>query len=315
MQSHAPEVDRQIRSCQAAAIACIPSARLKYALPGSASGECRGERILAPMSPQNENPLPFVAPCRQIALTAPLRWLALGWRDFRRAWPQSLAYGIAMAATMALVSWLAWRYGSYWFLFAMLGGFVFMAPVICIGLYAISAQLERGQPVSLARALRAGFRRYLGNEMVFALVLLVLFLVWARAGAMVSVFFPVRGHPGFSDLALYLGIGTAVGAVFAVLTFTISAFSLPMIMHRKIDAITAVVTSVNAVLRNRLAMMLWLLIIVAGLVLGVLTAFVGLAVILPVIGHGVWHAYLETIDASGFPRHEAGITAVPRPAK
>lgn len=261
---------------------------------------------------REEIPLPFVAPCRVLAPLAPLHWLVLGWRDFRRAWPQSLAYGIAMAATMALVSWLAWRYGSYWFMLAMLGGFVFMAPVICIGLYAISAQLERNQPVSLARALRAGFKRYLSNEMIFALVLLVLFLVWARAGAMVSVFFPMRGNPTLSDLAVYLSVGTAVGAIFAALTFSISAFSLPMIMHRRVDAVTAVVTSINAVLRNKLPMMLWLAIIVAGLLVGAATAFVGLAIVLPVIGHAVWHGYLETIDASGFPRHEIGITATPR---
>ena len=249
-----------------------------------------------------ETPLPFVAPCRRLAPLAPIHWLALGWNDFRRAWPQSITYGIAMAATMALVSWLAWRYGSFWFVLAMLGGFVFMAPVICIGLYAISAQLERHQPPSLTRALRAGFRRYLGNEMLFALVLLVLFMIWARAGAMVSVFFPMRGNPTLSDLALYLSIGSAVGAIFAVLTFSISAFSLPMIMHRKVDAITAVITSINAVLRNKLTMMIWLAIIVAGLVIGAATAFVGLAVILPVIGHAVWHSYIEAIDASGFPR-------------
>ena len=261
---------------------------------------------------REEIPLPFVAPCRDIPASAPLHWLRLGFADFRRAWPQSLAYGVAMAATMAFVTWLAWRYGSYWFMFAMLGGFVFMAPVICIGLYAISAQLERGQPVSLARALRAGFRRYIGNELVFALVLLVLFMVWARAGAMVSVFFPMRGHPNLADLAVYLSVGSAVGAVFAALTFSASAFSLPMIMHRRVDAVTAVVTSINAVLRNKLAMAIWLALIVAGIVIGFATGFVGLAVILPVIGHAVWHAYLETIDASGFPRHEAGITATPR---
>jgi uncharacterized membrane protein len=187
-----------------------------------------------------------------------------------------------------------------------------MAPVLCIGLYAISAQLERGQPVSLVRALRAGFRRYLGNELVFALVLLVLFLVWARAGAMVSVFFPARGNPTLADLTLYLAVGSAVGAVFAALTFSISAFSLPMIVHRDVDAVTAVVTSINAVLRNPLPLTLWLCIIVAGLVVGAATAFVGLAVILPVIGHAVWHGYLDTIDASAFPRHGVGITAVPR---
>jgi uncharacterized membrane protein len=266
---------------------------------------------------ESQNPaepaaLPFVAPCRQLSTFAPFRWLALGWRDFCRAWPQSLTYGVAMAVTMALVSWLAWQYGSYWFMLAMLGGFIFMAPVICIGLYAISAQLERGQPVSLARALRAGFKRYLSNEMIFALVLMVLFLVWARAGAMVSVFFPVRGNPALQDLTVYLGVGSAVGAIFAVLTFSISAFSLPMIMHRRVDAVTAVITSINAVLRNKLPLMIWLAIIVAGLVIGAATAFVGLAVILPIIGHAVWHGYLETIDASAFPRHEVGITATPR---
>lgn len=262
--------------------------------------------------PEEEIPLPFVAPCRLLAPRDPFRWIVLGWQDFRRAWPQSLVYGIAMAATMALVSWLAWRFGSFWFVLAMLGGFVFMAPVICIGLYAISAQLERKQPVSLVRALRAGFRRYLSNEMVFALVLLVLFLVWARAGAMVSVFFPMRGNPTLADLTLYLSIGSAVGAIFAVLTFSISAFSLPMIMHRRVDAITAVITSINAVLRNKLPMMIWLALIVVGLLIGAATAFIGLAVILPVIGHAVWHSYIETIDASEFPRHDVGITATPR---
>ncbi len=257
-------------------------------------------------------PLPFCAPCRILEPTAPLKWLALGWQDFRRGWPQSLSYGIAMAATMATVSLLAWVYGSYWFMLAMLGGFVFMAPVLCVGLYAISAQLERGQSVSLVRALRAGFKRYLGNEMIFSLVLLVLFLIWARAGSMISIFFPATGNPELADLAVYLGIGSAVGAVFAALTFTISAFSLPMIMHRRVDAITAVITSVNAVLRNKLPLMIWFTLIIAGLVVGVATGFVGLAIILPVIGHAVWHGYLDTIDASAYPRHDVGITATPR---
>ncbi|MGD2167640.1 MAG: DUF2189 domain-containing protein [Gammaproteobacteria bacterium] len=260
----------------------------------------------------DESELPFLAPCRELEPLAALRWLRLGLQDFRKACPQSLFYGVLMAAVMALVCWLAWRYGSWWFMLAMLGGFVFLAPLSCIGLYAISAQLERGYPPSLKRALRAGLKRHFGNEMIFALVLLVVFMVWARAGAMVGVFFPMRGHPTLSDMAVYLSVGSAVGAVFATLTFTVSAFSLPMIMHRRVDAITAVVTSINAVLRNKLAMFVWLTLIVFGIALGVATAFVGLVVILPTIGYAVWHGYLDTIDASGFPRHTEGITSVPR---
>jgi uncharacterized membrane protein len=260
----------------------------------------------------DESQLPFVAPCRPLGPTAPLRWLYLGFGDFCRACPQSLSYGFFMAFVMALVCWLAWEYGSFWFMFAMLGGFVFLAPLTCVGLYAVSAQLERGQRPSLKAALEAALQRHLGNEMIFALALLVIFLVWARAASMVGVFFPVRGNYELADLTVYLSVGTAVGAIFAMITFSVSAFSLPMIVHRRVDAITAVVTSINAVLRNKVPMMIWLALIVAGLVIGAATAFIGLIVILPVIGYAVWHGYLETIDASEFPRHEAGITATPR---
>lgn len=257
--------------------------------------------------------MPFVAPCRRISAFAPFRWLALGVSDFRRAPRASLVYGVVMAAVMAAASLFAWAYGTHWFMLAMLGGFVFLAPLACIGLYAISAQLERGQPPRLSRSLKAALRRHFGNEMVFAIVLLVIFLVWARAGLMVSVFFPVEGQPSLEDLAGYLAIGSVVGAVFAAVTFSASAFSLPMIMHRDVDSITAIVTSINAVLRNKLPMLVWLALITLGLLIGAATAFTGLAVILPVIGYGAWHGYLETIDAGAFPRHSVGITATPRP--
>jgi len=256
--------------------------------------------------------MPFVAPCRRLAPLAPFNWLRKGWADFRQTPRQSIAYGVFMAATMGLVSSIAWTYGSQWLMLAMIGGFAFLAPLTCIGLYAIRAQLERGQTPLLRRSLRAVFRRYLGNEMVFALALLVIFMVWARAGAMVSVFLPTSGHPEFADLAGYLTVGTIVGAFFAVVTFSASAFALPMIVHRDVDSVTAIVTSINAVLRNKLAMFVWLVLIVLGLVIGALTAFMGLVIILPVIGYGAWQGYLETIDASEFPRHQTGVTSTPR---
>jgi uncharacterized membrane protein len=201
---------------------------------------------------------------------------------------------------MALVSWLAWRYGSYWFMLAMLGGFIFLAPLVCTGLYVISRQLAAGQRPSVVRAVGVSVE-LIANELVFTLVLLVVFLVWARAATLVSVFMPTSGQPTLRELATYLGVGTAVGAVFAAITFSISAFSLPMIVDRRVDAVTGVVTSINAVLKNRFAMLLWLALIVLGVAIGVATAFIGLAAILPIVGHACWHAYRETIDASGFP--------------
>ena len=151
--------------------------------------------------------------------------------------------------------------------------------------------------------------------MVIALVLRVVFLIWARAGSMVHVFFPMEADPELADLATYLGIGSAVGAIFAAITFAASAFSLPMLLHRDVDAVTAVVTSINAVLRNKPAMLVWVLCIVGLLALGVATAFLGFIVVIPLLGYATWHGYLRTIDASAFPRHAEGVTSRPRPDK
>ena len=244
----------------------------------------------------------------------PLRWVRLGISDLVRAPQQSMVYGMSVAILIGVVSLFAWFHGSQWIMYAMLGGFVFLAPLTCIGLYAIAAQLERGQEPLLARSLRAAFRRHFGNEMIFALVLMVIFLVWARAAVMVTVFFPTEGEVSTRDLVTFLSFGSMIGAVFAAVTFSASAFSLPMIMHRDVDSITAIVTSVNAVLRNKGAMLVWLTIVVVLLLLGIATAFIGLVVIIPVIGYAAWHGYLETIDASDFPRHTVGITATARAA-
>jgi uncharacterized membrane protein len=261
----------------------------------------------------NRDELPFVAPCRDLSPLAPFRWLGRGTKDLMQAPQQSLMYGVVVAALIGVVCLLAWFRGSQWFMFSMIGGFVFLAPLTCIGLYAISAQLERGQQPLLARSLRAAFKRHFGNEMVFALALLIIFLVWARAAVMVtSVLYPSIGEPTIGDWVVYLGFGSLVGAVFAAVTFSASAFSLPMIMHRDVDSVTAIVTSINAVLRNKWTMAVWLTIIVVSLLVGIATAFVGLIVIIPVIGYAAWHGYLETIDADDFPRHEVGITSVPR---
>ncbi len=260
----------------------------------------------------NRDELPFAARCRELSPWAPFRWVRLGIRDLVQAPQHSMAYGLTVALLIGIVSLLAWFKGGQWIMYAMLGGFVFLAPLTCIGLYAISAQLERGQQPLMIRSARAAWQRHFGNEMIFALALLVIFLVWARAAVMVTVFFPTEGDPSIGDWVFYLGFGSAVGAVFAAVTFSASAFSLPMIMHRDVDSITAIVTSVNAVLRNKAAMVVWLTIIVVSLLIGVATAFVGLIVIIPVIGYAAWHGYLETIDADAFPRHELGITAVPR---
>lgn len=249
--------------------------------------------------------LPFAAPCRQLTPAAPLTWVRKGWADMRRAPRQSVAYGIAIVALSWLVTGIGLRLGTYWSVLVLLSGFVFVAPVLALGLYSISRQLERGVRPSIARCF-AEQRQTLGTTMVFALALLVLFLIWARAGSMVHVFFPTQSNPDWSQLALYLAVGTAVGSIFSLLTFLFSAFSLPMICDRDTDAVTAIVTSVNAVLRNKAAMAVWVAVIVALTAIGFATALVGLGVAIPLLGHATWHAYRETIDADAWPEQRLG---------
>lgn len=242
----------------------------------------------------------FVIPARRVGVGAPLRWLRLGWADLCSAPRQSLGWGAVTALLSAGISAIAWRWGSFWLLLAMLSGFVFVAPMLAIAPYSISSQLARGERPSLRRCL-ADQLQLRSAAMVFALVLLVIFLVWARAASMVSVFFPFEGDPDWRQLLPYLAIGSAVGSIFALLCFCVSAFSLPLMHDRDVDAITAVVSSVNAVLRNKRAMLVWVALIIGAVLLGVATACLGFIVTMPLIGHATWHASRETLDASGWP--------------
>lgn len=246
--------------------------------------------------------LPFVAPCRQLESSAPIRWLKLGWQDFKRAPRQSLTYGFVMMVISFIVSFVALEVGNFYSILILVSGFLLLGPVIAIGLYSISCQLQEGKTPILGYCLREG-QRHFGNIGVFVLMLMVVFLIWARAASMIHVFYPMQHGASLESFAIFLSIGSSVGAFFSFIIFTASAFSLPMIMDRKVDTVTAVVTSVNAVLRNKKAMLLWAFLIFLSVVLSVVTAFVGLLVFLPLIGHATWHAYQETIDASQWPRH------------
>lgn len=247
-----------------------------------------------------QSALPFLAPCRNLQTTAPLDWIRKGWVDFCHARRASLIYGAVIVLLSWLVTGVALKFGSYWAVLILLSGFVFIAPVLAIGLYSISRQLSQGKTPSLTRCI-GELRRTLGTAMVFAICLLVLFLIWARAGSMVHVFFPAKAHPDWAQMATFLAIGSVVGSIFAGLTFLFSAFSLPMICDRDTDAVSAIVTSVNAVLRNKRAMMVWVLLIVGLTAVGFATALLGLAVVIPLLGYATWHGYLETVDASAWP--------------
>lgn len=253
-----------------------------------------------PSSPERE--LPFVVPCAALTADAPLRWLKAGWQDLRRAPQISLLFGAVIVAASMLIAALAWTLGRFALLATLLSGFVFVAPLVCVGLYCVSHALERNREPRLADSFVLA-KRVAGQAGVFALMQGVIILVWSRAGMMIGAFFPLDPDDA-NALREFLAIGSAVGSIFAALTFAAAAFSLPLIADRNVDMVTAAVSSVNAVLRNKCVMLRWAVLIVLLTAAGIATAFIGLGLVMPWLAYSTWHAYRETLNPVDWPELE-----------
>lgn len=255
------------------------------------------------MSETEEKLLPFCAKVNIVPINAPVKWVYQGAEDMRKAPAVSLAYGLALTILSILLTYLAWTFGALGLYLGMATGFLLIGPVLAIGLYSFSCQIERGKKPVFGYCMRQS-RSRIKDMLIFSFILLIVFLLWARAATVVHIFFPENADYSIMDLAMFLGIGTVIGAFFSTIVFTTSAFALPMLMDRKTDAITAVVTSINAVLRNKKTMLVWAIMIVSFVITGFVTFFIGFIVFLPLIGHATWHAYRDTIDASEWPESD-----------
>jgi uncharacterized membrane protein len=120
---------------------------------------------------------------------------------------------------------------------------------------------------------------------------------------MTHILYPETANASWTQFVPFFAVGTFEGAVFSAIIFCFSAFSLPMIMDRKVDVVTAIITSINAVLRNKAVSLIWACIIVLIVTIGFTTAFLGFLVLMPLLGHATWHAYKETIISDEWPRH------------
>ena len=239
---------------------------------------------------------------RRLGWLDPLRWLALGWRDYRRHPGIGSFFGVCfMAMGWALMA--VFRNAPAWTL-ALSAGFLLMGPFLCMGLYQVSRRLERGEQPDLGDSLTA-WDEHVGPMAIFGLVLLVLEMLWARASLVVfAVSFD--GMPDLQGslaallapenlgfIVAYLG----VGAVFAGLIYAISVVSVPMMLDREVDAITAGLTSLRLVLGQPGVMLCWAALLTALVALAMLPGFAGLVVVGPVLGHASWHAYRAAVVA------------------
>lgn len=230
-----------------------------------------------------------------------LRWLRAGWRDLCRQPAPSLVYGFGMFVVSVALVWLLGYFGRDYILFPALAGFMIVAPVLAIGLYEKSRALEDGRTIGLRGMLltrpRAGAQIYFTG-----LLLCLLMLLWMRAAVLIyALFFGVRPFPGLDHIAgllftqpigwAMLLVGTAIGGLFASFAFAISVFSIPMLLDRRTDALTAMGTSMALVWNNLVPMVVWGAIVLALFLLSVATGLAGLIVVFPLVGHATWHAY------------------------
>lgn len=255
-------------------------------------------------SPKDTEALSFVAPCRALEWSAPLDWLRLGLQDLKASPKQSLTHGFMICILSYAVTAAALVWGNMGLYLGLVSGFVFIAPALAMTFYAISERLSENQTITIKDSLCDAFSSW-KRSLVLAVLLIIVLLIWARAANTLYIFYPQMNEPSFKDLTLFLSIGSVVGAMFSLVVFAMVAFSLPMLMERRVDAVTAVITSINAVLRNKPAMFVWALMIVAAVISGVLTAWLSFVVVMPLIGHATWHAYQQTIDASDWPKARA----------
>jgi len=255
---------------------------------------------------------------REVSFGAPLRWLAMGFRDIRHCPLPSAFYGCSFAVMgFALVTVFN---HAYQYVAALACGFLLVAPFLAIGLYELSRRREAGASCRLGPTL-AIWRKNAANIGVYSLVLTVVFLIWARASLIVFALFYTTQMPTLSDFLRqvwspdnmdFLFAYFAVGLGFALLVFAISVVSIPMMMDRGQDAITAMLASFLSLVLNFPAMILWAFLIVVATAVGFATFYLGLIVAMPLIGHATWHAYRDLVavraDASSgaeMPRNDA----------
>jgi len=242
--------------------------------------------------------------------------LALGWRDFCRVPWLGASHGAALAGFGATLLLLAGD--RFWFLAGAFSGFLIVAPVLAVGLYAISRALEQGERPSFALVLQTwlswrGRPAHDWRLVRFGLLLGLAGTGWVvTSAALITLLSPVPVREPLDFLRhvvlardhYLFETWLVLGGVLAAPVFASSVITLPLLLDRRVGVFAAVLTSWRAVLGNPLPLALWAGLIMSATLLGVVFLLLGLVLVVPLLGHASWHAYRESIDASALPPRE-----------
>ncbi len=256
-----------------------------------------------PASPEARDTTPSgfdIPPIQSISGEAPWRWLRAGWRDLTRHPFLSLGYGLFFTVALWVLAAILIAADRLFLLLPLALGLVFMGPLLAVGLHEISRRAEAGLPVTLWTIALVRTRAPL--QIAFMGLALVLFmLAWIRIATLLfALFFGAVDAPLAEAIVtlhglIFLALGTTIGAGLAFAVFCFSAITIPRLMVRDIDVISAIATSVNAVRTNFWPMLLWAWLIGILTAFGVVTLTVGLIVIFPLLGHATWHSYRDLV--------------------
>jgi uncharacterized membrane protein len=243
---------------------------------------------------------------RRIAIADLKEVLAKGLADFGAYRTDVIFLSVIYPVLGILIAYGAFGYDLVPMIFPLAAGFVLLGPVAALGLYEMSRRREQGEVVSWLDAFRVFRSPRFGAILVLSLLMLGLFLLWQGAAygiyAMTLGPAPPESVGGFIRDVFTTGagwtmivVGMGVGFLFALAVLMTAVVSFPMLLDRDVGLATAVMTSVRAVMANPVPMAVWGLIVAGALVLGTIPALVGLAIVIPVLGHATWHLYRKVV--------------------
>ncbi|MEM8800575.1 MAG: DUF2189 domain-containing protein [Pseudomonadota bacterium] len=244
----------------------------------------------------------------EVPVDAPWMWLAAGWRDLWKRPLLSLGYGVSFSLISFAIVYALQSADAAALSLAAAGGFMLLGPMLAVGLYELSRRLEAGEPTPAGAILFVATKSptqlgYLG------VALMVVLLLWIRVAMLLFALF--QGPQGFPPLDEFMsslittqnGIGllvtgTIIGGGMALAVFAISAVAAPLLLDRDIDVMSAIITSIKTFNQNTGAMLLWAALIAVFGAIGLVTAFIGMIITFPLLGHTTWHAYRALIKVA-----------------